>query len=221
MPAALIPAIGAGVGAAGKGASAAGGKKAQNQASQLASQQLGLEKGMFSQGQSLIAPASSYWNNLLKGGQAAVQATGPYASLLGQQGEGTRQSILAQTPRGGEQNLALAQNSMQTGNNISRLYAGMQPAAAGALGQLGGLFTGAGQSLAFPASMSGMGAAQMGLANAQGGAQGFGSLLYNSLNKLQNRGGGGQGLGMTLSNLLTGAGGGPPVTTSNIPFQIG
>lgn len=187
MPAAIIPAIGAIAGAGGSAASAAGGKKAQNKANDLASQQLGLEKGMFSQGQSLIAPASQYWNNLLKGGQAAVQATGPYASLLGQQGEGTRQSILAQTPRGGEQNLALAQNSMQTGNNISRLYAGMQPAAAGALGQLGGTFLGAGQSLGFPASMTGLGASQMGMSNAQQGASGFGGLLYNSLNKLQNQ----------------------------------
>ena len=188
MPAA---AIGAGIGAGGGLASGIGGKKAQNKANQLAQQQLGLEQGMFSKGESALQPASDFWNSLMKGGQAAVQATGPYASLIGQQGEGTRRSILASTPRGGEQNLAVAQNSMQTGNNIARLYAGMQPAAAQGLQGIGGAYMGAGQGLAFPATMGGLGASQMGMQNAQGGAQGFGSLLYNSLNKLRGSGSGG------------------------------
>src|SRR5690348_1532400 len=139
MPAAAL-AIPAAIGAGGSIASGVGGKKAQNKANQLAQQQLGLEQSMFAKGGSILAPASNYWNSLLKGGQAAVQATGPYASLIGQQGEGTRQAITAQTARGGEQNLALAQNSMNTGNNIARLYAGMQPAAAQGLGSLGGLY---------------------------------------------------------------------------------
>ncbi len=188
MPAA---AIGAGIGGAGSIASGVGGKKAQNKANQLAQQQLGLEQGMFSKASPLLGAAGDYWSNLLHGGQAAVQATGPYASLIGQQGEGTRRSILAQTPRGGEQNLALAQNSMQTGNNIARLYAGMQPAAAQGLQGIGGAYLGAGQGLAYPATGAGTSAASMGMQNAQGGAQGFGSLLYNSLNKMRGGGSGG------------------------------
>jgi len=188
MPAAVIPAA---IGAAGSIGSSAGGKKAQNKANQLASQQLGLEKGLIGQGTGLLAPASNYWQNLLKGGQAAVQATGPIASQIGQAAQGARNSIMATTPRGGEQNLAVAQSYNDAANNIARLYAGMQPTAAGALGQLGGAVLGAGQGLAFPAMMGGLGASQMGMQNAAAGAQGFGGLLYNSLNKLQNRGGGG------------------------------
>ena len=183
-------AIGAGIGGVGSALSGAGGKKAQNQANKLASQQLGLEQGMFNKAGSLMQPASDFWGSLLRGGQAAVQATGPIASQIGQAAQGARNSILATTPRGGEQNLALANTFNDASNNIARLYAGMQPAAAGALGQLGGAYLGAGQSLGFPASMSGLGASQMGMQNAAAGAQGFGSLLYNSLNKLRGGGGG-------------------------------
>lgn len=191
MPAAALPAIGMAVGGAGKGASAASGKKAQNAANNLASSELGLQKSMFGQGSSLLGNASNYYNALLHGGQAAVQATGPIASQIGQAAQGARNSIQATMPRGGEQNLALAQSYNDASNNIARLYAGMQPAAAQGLGGLGSTYFGAGSSLGFPASMSGLGAAQMGMQNAQGGAQGFGSLLYNSMNKLQN--GKGQG----------------------------
>ena len=196
MPAAAIPIIGAVAGGVGSGLSASGGKKAQNQANQLAGQQLGLEKSMFGQGASILAPASNYWQSLLHGGQAAVQAAGPIASQIGQAAQGARNSIQATMPRGGEQNLALAQSFNDASNNIARLYAGMQPTAAGALGQLGGQFLGAGQALGFPATMSGLGAAQMGVQNAASGAQGFGGLLYNSLNKLQ-RGGGNPFSGMS------------------------
>src|SRR5215469_13770720 len=179
----------AGIGAAGALGSSAGGKKAQKNAQNLASTQLGLEQSMFGKGTSLLAPASNYWQSLLHGGQAAVQAAGPIASQIGQAAQGARNSIAATMPRGGEANLATAQTFNDASNNIARLYAGMQPTAAGALGQLGGQFLGAGQALGFPATMSGLGAAQMGVQNAASGAQGFGGLLYNSLNKLQ-RGGG-------------------------------
>ena len=191
MPAAAIPIIGAVAGAGGSAASAAGGKKAQNKANQLAQQQLGLEQGMFTKASNIINPARDWLKNLLQGGQAAVQATGPYASLIGQAGQGTRSAILASTPRGGEQNLALAQNQMNVGNNIARLYAGMQPLAVQGLTDIGKAYLGSGQSLAYPATSAGLGAAQMGMQNAASGAAGFGSLLYNSLNKL--RGGKGKG----------------------------
>lgn len=179
----MPPAAAIGIGALGSGLSASGGKKAQNQANKLASAQLGLEQGMFNKAGGLMLPASDFWGNLLKGGQAAVQATGPIASQIGQAAQGARNSIMATTPRGGEQNLAMAQSFNDASNNIARLYAGMQPAAAGALGQLGGAYLGAGQSLGFPATMGGLGAAQMGMQNAQAGGAGFGSLLYNALNK--------------------------------------
>jgi hypothetical protein len=184
MPAALIPAIGAIAGAGGSAASAAGGKKASNRANDLAQQQLGLQKQQTGLGNAVLGNASNYWNALLHGGQAAVQATGPIASQIGQAAQGTANSIRAFSPRGGEQNLALAQNQMQTGNNIARLYAGMQPMAAGALQGIGGAYLG---SAGTPSPYAAASVYQQQLANAQQGASGFGSLLYNSLNKLQNR----------------------------------
>lgn len=198
MPAA---AIGAGVGALGSGLSAAGGKKASSAANKLAQQQLalqqaqfGLTKQQYGLGNAALGPASNYWQALLKGGQAAVQATGPYASQISQAGQGARNSIQAFTPRGGEQNLALAQNYNDVSNNIARLYAGMQPLAAQGLTQVGGAYLGSGSAvnpMASPYAASSLYQSQM--ANAAQGAQGFGSLLYNSLNKLQSGGGGGAG----------------------------
>ncbi len=183
MPAAALPIIGAVAGAGGSAASSAGGKKASNKANQLAQQQLGLQKQQFGLGNAALGGARDWYNALLHGGQAAVQATGPIASQIGQAGQGTANSIRAFTPRGGEQNLALAQNSMQTGNNIARLYAGAQPMAAAGLAGVGQAYLGsAGQPSPYAASS----VYQSQLQNAQQGASGFGSLLYNSLNKLQN-----------------------------------
>ena len=198
MPAAALPAIGAITGGAGMLGSAAGGKKQQNAANKLAQSQLQLQQNQFGLakqqtgiGNAALAPASNYWSSLLKGGQAAVQATGPYASLIGQQGQGTRNSILAGTPRGGEQNLALAENSMQTGNNIARLYAGMQPLAAQGLQGVAGEYLGSGASFNPSANIGGaFGQYGLGQQMAGQGAQGFGGLLYNSLNKLRNGSGG-------------------------------
>src|SRR5436190_1823708 len=127
MPASAIPNMGAIAGAGGSAASAAGGKKQQNKANALAQQQLDIQKGQLNLGNKTLGNASDYWNALLHGGQAAVQATGPYASLIGQAGQGARNSIAASTPRGGEQNLATAQTFNDTSNNMARLYAGMQP----------------------------------------------------------------------------------------------
>src|SRR6266576_2786368 len=95
------------------------------------------------------------------------------------------------TPRGGEQNLALAQNEMQTGNNIARLYAGMQPLAAQGLGQVAGEYLGSGAGFN-PNANTGGAFGQYGLAQqmAGQGAQGFGNKLYSGLQQLLNRGGG-------------------------------
>lgn len=129
------------------GSGSSGGKKGLAQGQQdLQSQQFGLAKQQLGTANAALAPSTSFWDALLKGGQAAVQATGPIASQLGQSASGTTQAIQASTPRGGEQNLAIAQNYNQLGNNVSRLYSGMQPAAAQGLAQnAAALFGSAGQ----------------------------------------------------------------------------
>src|SRR6266704_4461361 len=185
MPAAVLaPAL---IGAAGSAASGASGKKAQNSANKLAQQQLQLQQGQFGLakqqlglGNAALAPASNYWSSLLQGGQAAVQATGPYASLIGQQGQGTRNAIVAGTPRGGEQNLALAENSMQTGNNIARLYAGMQPLAAQGLQGVAGEYLGSGANFNPSANIGGaFGQYGLGQQMAGAGAGQWGQQLYS------------------------------------------
>ena len=192
MPAALIgPIIGAGIGAGGSAAAGKKGKNAQGQANQIAQQELGLQQQQFGLqkqqvglGNQSLGQAGGFWGDLLKGGQAAVQATGPYASMIGQNAEGARNAITSLTPRGGEQNLALAQNYNQSANNIARLYAGMQPLAAGNLANIGSAYMGSGQQFN-PFTNIGAGAGligqQMGLASQAG--QGFGGLLYNAINK--------------------------------------
>lgn len=192
MPAAALPFISAGIGAAGSASSAAGGKKAQkksnelaNQQMQLQQQQFGLAKQQLGAGNQTIAPATGYFNALLQGGQAARQAVGPYASLIGQAGQGTEKSILAGTPRGGEQNLALAQSKMATGDQIARLYQGLQPMAAQGLGQLGGLQLGSASAFNPNPNIGGaFGAYGQQQQNAGSAGAGFGNLLYNSIQKL-------------------------------------
>src|SRR5882724_4804205 len=200
MPAAVLaPAIGAGIGGAGSIASGIGGKKAANKANQLGQQQLqlqqnqfGLTKQQYGAGNQAVQPATNFWTDLLKGGQAAQQATGPYASLIGQAAQGARQNILGSTPRGGEQNLALAQNTNQASNNIARLYAGMQPTAASNLGQIAGEYFNSGAATNPGANISAaaqnyLGQQQM----SQQAGQGYGGLLYNAVNKLSRGGAGG------------------------------
>lgn len=202
-PAAIL----GGAALAGTGASAAGGKKASNSANDLAKQQLqlqqqqfGLTKQQFGLGNAALGPASDYWQALLKGGPAAVQATGPYASLIGQATKGADTAISATTARGGEQNLARAMNVNQGANNVSRLYAGMQPLAAQGLTNVGGAYLGSGSSVNPMANLGGafQNYAQQQQMAGQAG-QGFGALLYNAMNKTKqggasvNPGAGGKG----------------------------
>jgi hypothetical protein len=187
MPAAAL-AIPAAIGAAGSTASSMGGKKASNNLAkqQLALQQaqFGLTKQQFGLGNAALGPATSFWQDLLKGGPAAQQATGPYASLISQQGAGTANAIRGSTARGGEQNLALAQNQLNTGGNIARLYAGMQPAAAQGLTNIGGAYFGSGSALNPTANIgAGMQSYLQQQQMAQQGAAGFGGLLYQALRK--------------------------------------
>ncbi len=194
MPAAALPIAKTVAGAAGGAASGASGKKSANKGNQLAQQQqqlqqnqFGLTKNQYAQGNAAISPAASFWTDLLKGGQAAQQATGPYAALIGQAGQGARQQILGSTPRGGEQNLALAENVNNQSNNIARLYAGMQPTAANNLQQLAATYFGSGAGVN-PNANTGA-AAQNYLqqqAMSQQAGQGFGGLLYNGVQGIQN-----------------------------------
>lgn len=210
-----LAAVGAGLGAAGSIGSAVSGGKAGKNANNLAQQQVDLQKQQFGLtqqqyglGNQALGSAGSYWTNLLNGGQAAVQATGPYASLIGQSAEGNRQAIMASTPRGGEQNLAIAQNYNQAGNNIARLYAGMQPLAAQGLQQVGASYLGSGSAVN-PSSNIGAASSVYGqqMQNAASGAAGYGSLLYNAMNK-QNGGSSGGKSSPTASaegyNMVTG-----------------
>lgn len=197
MPAAAIPGIEMGLGAAGAGASAAGGASAGKAGKNLAKQQLALQNAQFGLtrqqyglGNAALGPASNYWQALLKGGPTAVAATGPYASLIGQAGQGARQAIATGTPRGGEANLATAQSYNQTADQIARLYAGMQPMAAQGLAQIGGEYLGSGSAVN-PFANIGAASSIYGMQgqNAMQGAQGFGGLLYQGLQGKLNRGG--------------------------------
>lgn len=195
-PAALAP-IAIGLGGAGSAANAAGGKKASNSANNLAQQQLNLQLAQWGQAKKIIGsafqPASDYWNSLLKGGQAATTAVGPIASQIGQAEAGARNSIQQSTPRGGEQNLAVANTYNQGFNDISRLYAGVQPLAAQNLGSLSGLAAGFNPSSNTSGAFSNYGNQQQ---LATQGGQGFGNLAYKGAQQKKAKpqsGGGGSG----------------------------
>lgn len=201
MPAAV--AVPAALSAAGIGAGAAGGKKAQNAANQqlgLQKQQFGLTQQQVGLGNKALGGATNYWQALLNGsGNAAQQATGPYASLIGQNAQGARTAIQALTPRGGEQNLALAQNYNTASNNIARLYAGMQPLAAQNLQGIGQAYMGSAAGFNPTANTGGaMNIYGQEMAGGQQAGAGFGQLLYNAL---QNRGGKSSGGGLNTGNI--------------------
>ena len=215
MPAAAIPIATAVIGAAGSAASASGGKKAQGKANQIAQQQLGLQQQQFGLtkqqvglGNAALSPAATYFQQLLQGGQAARLAVSPSSQLIGQVGEGAQRAIQAGVPRGGEQNLALSQNRLNTAGQIANLYTGVQPAAASALGQLGGVYLGSGSALSpFANTGAALGSygQQQQLASQSG--SGFGNLLFNGLKKIQSGSGGLGGGGKAEPG---GGGGGTP-----------
>lgn len=106
------------------------------------------QKQAFTTGLGAWQPATDYWKGLVAGGQPARVAVGPYADLMSQETQATRNAIQQNMPRGGERNLAEAQTSIAGANNISRLYAGMQPLAAQNLATLAGLPMGVSTGLA-------------------------------------------------------------------------
>lgn len=184
--------IALGVGAAAGGAS--GGKKGSGVASKqlaLQQQQLDFGKQIFNTGMQAWTPANNYWQALLSGDTTkASQAVGPYSDIIKQQGAATGRQIASSTPAGGERNAAEAQNVSDTYNQTARLYAGVQPTAAQALGTLAGLPMQSGVGImgqGAPNVSAGLKYQRSVAEQAQQGAAGLGSLLYRMSTK---RGGG-------------------------------
>jgi|SRR5579859_6766129 len=139
MPTAAIAAPLVGGALAGGGA-AAGGKKGGGAAKHAADQQFQMQQQLFNTGQQAWQPAASYFKALLSGDPTQMAgAVGPTADVLRGQGRAASQQIAATTPAGGEANAAQAGLQRQNYSDIARLTAGVQPAAAQALGQLAGL----------------------------------------------------------------------------------
>lgn len=146
MPPAIalaIPAI------AGVGAQAAGGKKSSGASNKLAQQtadrQFQMQQQLLNTGLSVFNPAADYFKSLLSGDPTKVaQAVGPTSDVLKGQAASQSRQLAATMPAGGEANAAQAENAQNSSNNLARLYAGVQPGAATALGQLAGTPIGAG-----------------------------------------------------------------------------
>jgi hypothetical protein len=206
MPqAALAPIIGVTGALAGGAGSAMGGKKGND----AAKEQLGLQKSVLNLGKDLTAtgmntawkPAANYWSTLLSGNPTAVQeAIGPISEQMRTQSQAGINNLASSMPAGGERSLAVAQAQNQQYGNLARLYAGVQPQAAQALGQLSTIpmQTGAGiMGQGAPQVGAGLYAQQMAQNSAAQGMAGAGNLLYQSVNKARNgkNSGGGSGSG--------------------------
>lgn len=126
-----VPAI------AGVGASAAGGKKGNNAAKDAANKQFQMQQSLFQTGLGAWTPAANYFKSLLSGDPTQIAAAvGPTSDILKGQAQAQARQTAATMPQGGEANAAAASNAQGSYNNLARLYAGVQPAAASALGQL-------------------------------------------------------------------------------------
>jgi len=126
-----VPAI------AGVGASAAGGKKGNSAAKDAANKQFQMQQQLFNTGLSAWTPAANYFKSLLSGDPTQIAAAvGPTSDILKGQAQAQARQTAATMPAGGEAAAAAAANSQGSYNNLARLYAGVQPGAATALGQL-------------------------------------------------------------------------------------
>lgn len=174
------------------GATAAGGKKGQRAAQQAANQQFQFQNTLFNTGQQAWQPAAHYFQSLVSGDPRQIAAAvGPTSDILKQQAQAQSQQIAATTPQGGFQNLAQTQNLQNQYNQMSRLYAGVQPQAAAALGQLSAQPIGAsapnvGSGLKFDTHQQEMQNQSKG-----GIGQGIGQLAGGKRNSSGGKGGGG------------------------------
>jgi len=204
MPPALalgIGTLGAGVASGvGSGMSGKKGRDTANQQLDLQKQQLALGKDLTATGMNTAwKPAANYWSTLLSGNPTAVQgAIGPISEQMRTQSGAGIRNLASSMPAGGERNLAVAQAQNQQYGDLARLYAGVQPQAAAALGQLSSIPMGAGTAI------MGQGAPQVGAGlysqiagnqQAAQGKQGAGNLIYQGINKLKNKGSGGKNSG--------------------------
>jgi len=201
MPAAIAaPLIG---GALGLGGGIAGGKGAkdaakkqfniENQLLGITKQQAGIGQQYANIGIPALQSSSNFWSNILKGGPAAQQATGPVAGLLGQQYAGAARGIQSSLPAGGETNLALANLKAQQAQQTGQLYQGLQPTAAQQLTAIG---TGAGQT---GAGLTGSGSF-LGYAGVNAGQGALQSLLQQQMMQAQSGAGLGAGIGSLMAN---------------------
>lgn len=144
MPPAILaaaPLVGGAVGASSGGKKGGGSNKAAQQA---ADRQFQMQQQLFNTALSAWQPAANYYQSLLSGDPTKMAAAvGPTSDILKQQGQAQSRQLAATTPMGGEANAAQAANAQNTSNSLARLYAGVQPGAASALGQLSGAPMGA------------------------------------------------------------------------------
>ena len=108
--------------------------RASQVGAEAASQGVQLGREAFALGRGPFQASTEYFQSLLEGGQPARVAVGPIADEIALAHQASAQSIEQNLPSGGERNLALAQGEIREASDISRLYAGVQPEAAGALG---------------------------------------------------------------------------------------
>lgn len=83
-----------------------------------------------------LKSSTDYWTSILKGGPQAQAAVAPYAANITANAATTTQAIQNNMSAGGEKELALSRVPSQTAGQVASLYAGMQPTAASALGNL-------------------------------------------------------------------------------------
>lgn len=200
------------------------GKKAQDSAGQLSPMEQASLQGvtnsanqMSAQGKMLtgagmpgVTGAMNYYQTLLSGNRGAMaQATaGPRASIT-DQFRGAGRSLERSGVRGGVKDLLKGEMARDQAGQTARLTTGMQPAAAGALGQLGSNLVGEGTrtlgqagnlwgSLMQPGMANRMYARQQGqeAGNSMGGL--IFDILSGTLGKFGKKGGGGSG-GVTWS----------------------
>lgn len=178
-------------------------RAASTGASSAAGQLGGAGATLYGQGSGALGQTSSYYETLLgKGGRGAMEsATAPAAESISDLYGGMSKSLEGSNVRGGVRDLALAEAEREKRGKISRLTAGVQPAAASALTDIGKFQTSSGlgatgQSGGIYADLLGKGLAGRGL--------GFQGRLAGE----EARGKTGADIGNMLFSLLASSGGG-------------
>ena len=106
-------------------------------AQQAADRQFQMQQQLFSTALSAWQPAANYYQSLLSGDPTKMAAAvGPTSDILKQQSQAQSRQIAASIPTGGEANGSSGGESAKHFHSLARLYAGVQPGAASALGQL-------------------------------------------------------------------------------------